>query len=176
MIKKIEQTVDFVKLKRNIKNIFSEQAETMFAGADKRLRKRLDKGVDYKGERLEPLKHSTLKIRSARGSSSTKPLIDTGNLYRSITEARKGKQIGVSFNSYGLNQAMGFTTTNHFPLKKGGKVVGWRDYGDGRSIPARRWINPMAMHSGLAVVDEKAKRKLIENIRKHLRGKVVHRF
>ena len=176
MIRRIEQTVDFIKLKRRIKGIIGEQVETMYGDADKRLRERLNKGVDYKGSRLPSLKNSTLNIRKLRGKSNVTPLIDTGRLKNSIKLERANNKIGVSFLKYGMHQAEGFTTNNHFAVKKGSKVVGFRDYSGGIRIQGREWINPLNPAEGLAVNKKLAQRLIAKNIRKHLKGKVVHKF
>ena len=53
MIRKIEQTFDFEKLKRRTRGIINEQIITMYENADKRLQERLNRGVDYKNQKLQ---------------------------------------------------------------------------------------------------------------------------
>ena len=157
----------------------------MYSGADKRLRERINKSLDYKGSPLQPLAKSTLNIRKQRGRGGSRPLIDTGKFLRSIKQVKKGKKIGVEFLAYGLHQAIGFKTNNHFAVKNGRKIVGYRDYSSGVNIPSREWINtdafPFNAGDGLAAGKKGAKftkkeaKKIIKSIKKHLKGRVVHR-
>ena len=176
MIRKIEQTFDFEKLKRRTRGIINEQIITMYENADKRLQERLNRGVDYKNQKLQNLKKSTINIRRQKGISRVTPLIATGRLQKSIRMEKKGKKIGISFLKYGLHQAEGFTTNNHFAVKKSNKIVGYRDYSGGVSIPPRQWIDPVNPGRGLAINKDLAQRLIVKNLKKHLRGKVVHRF
>ena len=117
-----------------------------------------------------------ISIRRIKGSRSAKPLIDTGKLLKSIKAKQAKNKIGVEFLKYGLYQAEGFTTKNHFPVKRGNKIVGWRDYSDGRVIMPRPWIHPQEPFAGLLGKPEAVKRRVIRAIKKAMKGKVVHRY
>ena len=165
MIKKIVQTVDFVKLKKNFKPIFKNHTKLMFAKADENLKKRLDLSKDVKGGQLKPLKASTLAHRKRMNISGSRPLIATRNLYNSITLEEKGDKIGLSFAGYGLYQAMGFKT-HPFGNKNASKVF----------VEGRPWVSPMSIGQGLVENPLELQANLVKEIRKHLKGKVVHRF
>ena len=165
MIKRIEQTFDFIKLKKNIKTIFKKETKLMFGKADEILRDRLNKSKDVKGGSLDQLKASTLEHRKRMGISGSRPLIASGKLLKSIKLVEKGDKIGLTFNGYGLYQAMGFKT-HPFGNKKANEVF----------VEGRPWVSPMSIGQGLSLQNKKAQRLLIKEIRKHLRGKVVHKF
>ena len=145
MISKIEMTVDFEKAKnlganKLVKNIVSDlYASKDFASI---IKKRIKEGENYRGDKLRPLEASTLKIRRMKGISSNKPLIETGNLLNSIKNVRKKNKVGISMAKYGAWQSKGFVTNNHFAVKKGNKLLGFRDYSDGVRIPPRPFIYP----------------------------------
>ena len=75
MIRKIVQTVDFVKASKNIKSILKNEVKLMFERSDAILRERLNKSEDVKGGKLTPLKASTLAHRKKMNISGSRPLI-----------------------------------------------------------------------------------------------------
>ena len=176
MISKIVQTVDFIKLKSKAKSLVKDIAlELMTEDPAEVLKERIRKGVNYNNQKLAPLKRSTLNIRKMRGNKSAKPLIDTGRLLKSIKSKETKNKIGVEFLKYGIDQAEGFTTKNHFAVKKGSKIVGWRDYSEGRTIMPRPWIHPQEPFAGLlGGKPEAVKRRVIRAIKKAMKGKVIH--
>lgn len=138
-------TVDFEKAKKDgitklVKKMMLDLYEVKdFASI---IKKRIKKGENYRGDRLRPLESSTLKIRRMKGISGSKPLIETGNLLNSVKNVKQSNKVGFSMAKYGAWQSKGFVTNNHFGVKKGNKLVGFRDYSDGRRIPARPFIYP----------------------------------
>ena len=177
IISKVEQTIDFVKLKKKINPVIKKMALSVVdedPGA--KLKQRIMKGVNYNNERLFPLKKSTLNIRKMRGRPSSKPLVDTGKLLKSIKTVKTKNKVGVRFLKYGLHQAKGFTTKNHFAVKKRNKVVGWRDYSAGIRVLPRPWIHPEEPFAGLIKQDKEAIERAIKVLKKEMKNKVVHKF
>ena len=155
MIKKITQTFDFIKLKKKSKLLIKELAMSVITDdPGKVFRERINKGVNYNNEPLFPLKKSTLNIRAMRGRPGNKPLVDTGKLLKSIKTVSTKKKIGVRFMKYGMHQAEGFVTNNHFAVKRGNKILGWRDYSKGIRVPSRPWIHPQEPFAGLIKSDK----------------------
>ena len=175
MISKIVQTFDFIKLKSKAKSLVKDIAlEIMTEDPAEVLKERIKKGVNYNNEALAPLKKSTLNIRKMRGRPSNKPLVDTGNLLKSIKTVKTKGKIGVRFLKYGMHQAEGFTTRNYFAVKRGSKIVGWRDYSKGIRVMPRPWIHPQEPFAGLLGKPEAVKRRVIRAIKKAMKGKVIH--
>ena len=177
MISKIVQTVDFKKLKSKAKSLVKDIAlEIMVEDPAKVLKERIKKNVNYNNQPMRGLEKSTINIRKMRGRPSNKPLIDTGNLLKSIKTKQTAKKTGIEFLKYGMHQAEGFTTKNHFAVKKGNKIVGWRDYSSGRRSLPRPWIHPQEPFAGLLGEPEAVKKRTIRAIKKAMRGKLVHRY
>ena len=177
MISKITQTFDFKKLKKKSKSVINKLGISMLVDDPaKVLKDRINKNVNYNGQAMRGLEKSTFNIRKMRGRTSSKPLIDTGKLINSIKTIKKKNKTGVRFLKYGMNQAEGFTTKNHFAVKKGNKVVGFRDYSDGRRSLPRPWIHPESPFAGLLKENEEASKAVVKAIRKAMKGKVTHRY
>ena len=113
-----------------------------------------------------------------RGRTGNKPLMDTGKLLNSIKTVGTKNKIGVSFLKYGLHQAQGFTTNNHFAVKNGNKIVGWRDYSQGIRVAPRSWIYPEKgqEHLGLVKMDKETLVKVIKLFKKAMSGKKTHKY
>ena len=111
-----------------------------------------------------------------RGRPSSKPLVDTGKLLKSIKTVKTKNKIGVRFLKYGLHQASGFVTNNHFAVKKGNKIVGWRDYSQGIRVLPRPWLHPEQHFAGLVKKDKEAIIRVIKTLKREMRGQVIHRF
>jgi hypothetical protein len=173
MIKKIVMTVDFEKAKKKIRSFQVDAVSSIMGDPGEIIRDRISKGKDWRGGQLASLKPSTLNIRKMRGRSSSKPLIDTGNLLKSIKTVKTKKKTGFKMMKYGMHQAKGFVTTNKFAVKNGNKVVGWRDYSDGRFVPPRDFINPEQPFAGMFEVDSESLKKTIRELKKVLRHKKV---
>ena len=176
MISKIVQTFDFIKLKKKAKPLIMKMSMAVISdnpGAV--LKERIDKSVNYNNEQLAPLKKSTLNIRKMRGRGGNKPLVDTGKLLKSIKTVKSKNKIGVRLMKYGMHQAEGFVTNNHFAVKRGNKIVGFRDYSKGIRVLPRPWIHPEIHSAGLIKTDKETIRRVIKTLRKEMKGHVVHR-
>lgn len=173
MISKIEMTVDFVKAKSKIKKFQLEATNELLGDPAEIVKKRINEGKDWRGGELAELKPSTLNIRKMRGRPSRKPLIDTGKLVKSLKTVKKKNKTGLQFMKYGMHQAQGFVTANHFAVKRNKKIVGWRDYSDGRFVPPRDFINPEQPFAGMFELDKESLKKTIKVLKKVLRNKVT---
>ena len=179
IVSKIVQTFDFDKLKKNAKPLLKDLAiASITDNPGELLKKRITKGVNYNDDKLTPLKKSTINIRKMRGRTGNKPLMDTGKLLNSIKTVETKNKIGVSFLKYGLHQAQGFTTNNHFAVKNGNKIVGWRDYSQGIRVAPRSWIYPEKGHEhlGLVKMDKETLVKVIKLFKKAMSGKKTHKY
>ena len=107
---KTKVTFSFAKLASNLPRILEKTASRYARSSVKGARKNIDKGV------MPPLKKSTLNIRHNRGITGTKPLYETGNLYRSI----KAQGNKLTMNDYGMLHHKGFRTraSSAVPKKK----------------------------------------------------------
>ena len=190
MIRKLEMTVDFVKLQKNkVRVLRALENEVLFKGTDfaSKIKQRINSTQNYNKEELFPLKQSTLNIRKMKGITGSKPLIETGKLLKSIKNVRKKNKIGVSMLKYGMHQAKGFTTKNHFAVKKGDKVLGYRYYSSGIRVLPRPFVYPIKgqikksqtdndVFAGLIDVNKDTKKRAVKSMRKYLKGKVVKNF
>ena len=75
-----------------------------------------------------------------------------------------------------MHQAEGFTTRNYFAVKRGSKIVGWRDYSKGIRVMPRPWIHPEEPWAGLVKRDRKTILKVIKALKREMRGQVVHKI
>ena len=106
---KIKSTFSFAKLARSVDKIINESVDVMGKTAEQVMKKRIDDGLK------PPLEPFTLRMRK-RGvgwmgkkvpsTSSDKPLLQTGSLYRSLTYIKSDKSI--QMNSYGKKHQEGF--------------------------------------------------------------------
>ena len=97
---KVSVSYNAGKLASQMPKIVEKYMQRYAKSAEKGSKEAIDKG-------LSPyLKDSTLKIRKNRKITETKPLYETGNLYRSI----KGTSEGLQMLNYGLLHHKGFTT------------------------------------------------------------------
>ena len=83
---KTKVTFSFAKLASNLPRILEKTASRYARSSVKGARKNIDKGVMTAVPHSEGsgLRKSTLNIRHNRGITGTKPLYETGSLYRSI--------------------------------------------------------------------------------------------
>ena len=177
MIKKIEMTVDFIRLKGRSAKLIKDLTKSAFferdfAGA---MKKRINSSQNYRGDTLRPLAQSTLKIRRMKGVAGSKPLVETGKLVNTIKNVRRKNKVGVSMMKYGMHQAKGFVTNNHFAVKKGNKVLGFRDYSSGVTVPPRPFVHPEEPFAGLVDIKKKDVIKVVKGLKKALRHKVVYK-
>ncbi len=190
MIKKLIMTVDFEKLKKNKAEVIRQlKNKTIYDKTDfaSKIKQRINNTQNYNKEELFPLKQSTLNIRKMKGITGSKPLIETGKLVKSIKNVKRKNKSGISMLKYGMHQAKGFTTKNHFAVKKGDKVLGYRDYSSGIRVLPRPFVYPIEgqikksqtnndVFIGLVEVDKESQKEAVKVIRKYLKGKVVKNF
>jgi len=120
-----------------VKKTISRYARSSAKGA----KKNIDKG-------LKPaLKKSTINIRKNRGITGTKPLYETGNLYKSITAEKDT----LTMNHYGMKHHKGFKTGAKSMIK-------------GKKVPPRPFIEPDKQE--ILTVFDAFKRDLSRNFRK----------
>ena len=124
-------------LPKIIEKTMSRYARSSANGA----KKNIDKGVK------PPLATSTINIRQKRGITGTKPLFETGNLYRSI----KAKEDTLQMVEYGKLHHDGFTTRAKSMVPK-------------KKVPPRPFIEPDKQEI-LTVIDA-FKRDLHKNFKK----------
>tara|TARA_R100000808_G_C2152587_1_gene162135 strand:- start:2076 stop:2546 length:471 start_codon:yes stop_codon:yes gene_type:complete len=96
----IKTTFDFGKLASQMPKIIEKHTQRTARSSATGAREAIDKGL------APPLKKSTLEIRKKRGTGGSKPLYETGSLYRSI----KGTSEGLQMNKYGIYHHRGFKT------------------------------------------------------------------
>ena len=115
---KIKVKYDATKLHRNLDKIIKKTMSRYARSSAKGAKKNIDKGVKTITPHSEGsgLRTSTLNIRQKRGITGTKPLFETGNLYRSI----KAKKDTLTMLDYGMEHQEGFTTkaNSMIPKKK----------------------------------------------------------
>ena len=115
---KTKITFSFSKLASNLPRILEKTASRYARSSVKGARKNIDKGVMTAVPHSEGsgLRKSTLNIRHNRGITGTKPLYETGSLYRSI----KAQGNKLTMNDYGMLHHKGFRTraSSAVPNKK----------------------------------------------------------
>ena len=110
---------DFMKLRDKVEKVLSDGTRRITRSAAKGAKQRIEKGL------TPPLRQSTLDMRKKRGTGGSKPLFETGELYRSI----KSTKDGVEMLGYGLNHHRGYKNSKKslFPNAQ---------------VPARPFIEP----------------------------------
>ena len=104
MIKSITTTFDFGKLRNKMPKILEKHMQRTGRRSATGAREAIQKGVSPK------LEQSTLDRRKRAGTGGSKPLFETGELFRSI----KGTSEGLEMWDYGLYHHQGHKT-GHFP-------------------------------------------------------------
>ena len=118
---KIKSTFSFAKLARSVDKIINESVDAIGQTAEQVMKKRIDDGLK------PPLEPFTLRMRKkgvgwmgkkVPSTSSDKPLLQTGSLYRSLTYIKANKRI--EMNSYGKKHQDGFPNpiTSRKPIPK----------------------------------------------------------
>ena len=131
-------------------------------------------------------KEGNYEDRELNAGSFIHVAIQTTNEETLKNVKRKNKS-GFSMLKYGMHQAKGFTTKNHFAVKKGDKVLGYRDYSSGIRVLPRPFVYPIEgqikksqtnndVFIGLVEVDKESQKEAVKVIRKYLKGKVVKKF
>lgn len=131
----------FSKLASALPKIIEKTMSRYARSSAKGAKKNIDKGVK------PPLATSTINIRQKRGITGTKPLFETGNLYRSI----KAKEDTLQMVEYGKLHHDGFTTRAKSMVPK-------------KKVPPRPFIEPDKQEI-LTVIDA-FKRDLHKNFKK----------
>lgn len=140
----ISRDFDFNKLSKELPKVLETGMRRIGRSAAKGAKEKIDKGLSPR------LAHSTLQLRKERGTGGTKPLFETGNLYRSIKATDDG---GVEMLHYGFLHEKGYKVPN-VPLgyeKKTGKGgFSWQQSKPifhptkkiPKDVPARPFITP----------------------------------
>ena len=122
-----------MRLASRIGRNISDATRRVSRSAAKGAKERIDAGV------TPPLKESTIALRRERGTGGTKPLYETGDLYRSIKSTKEGLEM----NKYGIYHHYGFTAHN-VPIgkDKDNKPKFIHNKWITKSVPARPFIFP----------------------------------
>tara|TARA_R100000805_G_scaffold18862_1_gene25487 strand:+ start:2061 stop:2636 length:576 start_codon:yes stop_codon:yes gene_type:complete len=99
----ISRNFDFNKLDKELPKVLETGMRRLGRSAAKGAKEKIDKGLSPR------LAHSTLQLRKERGTGGTKPLFETGNLYRSIKATDDG---GVEMLHYGFLHEKGYKVPN----------------------------------------------------------------
>ncbi len=96
----IKTTFSFGKLASKMPKIIEKHMQRTARSSAQGAKENISKGLS------PPLKKSTLEIRKKRGTGGTKPLFETGSLFKSI----KNTKSGLEMNRYGIYHHQGFKT------------------------------------------------------------------
>ena len=130
----VKTTFDFGKLASQMPKILEKHTQRTARSSATGAREAIDKGV------APPLKKSTIEIRKQRGTGGSKPLFETGALYRSI----KGTSGGLEMLNYGLYHHRGYKTQGEEFMKFRGGSYQTADASmiPNKKVPARQFIKP----------------------------------
>ena len=128
----IRTTFDFGKLARQMPKILEKHTQRTARSSATGAREAIDRGVS------PALEKSTLEIRKKRGTGGSKPLYETGALYRSI----KGTSGGLEMLNYGLYHHRGYKTQGEEFMKFRGGSYQTADASmiPNKKVPARQFI------------------------------------
>ena len=128
----IKTTFSFGKLAREMPKILEKHTQRTARSSAAGARENISKGLS------PPLKKSTLEIRKQRGTGGSKPLYETGSLFKSI----KGTSEGLEMLRYGIHHQYGFTPKQiPFKIVKG-EQEWFTPNTKGIKVPARPFIFP----------------------------------
>ncbi len=131
----VKSNFSFSKLAQQLPKIIEKHIQKTAKNSAQGAKEAINKGLS------PPLKKSTIEIRKARGRSGTKPLFDTGKLYKSI----KGTQEGLKMLGYGVHHQYGFIPKQipmiSSKIAKGGKEW-FLPNTKGIKVPARPFMFP----------------------------------
>ena len=106
-----------------------------------------------------PLQKSTIEIRKNLGRGGRKPLVDTKNLYRSIT----AQKTSVKYLAYGEYHLENHKTSKNSLVRSE------------KTVPARKWKDKR-----FSLLTDKSKKRAMKKIRQGLRragkGKIIARY
>jgi hypothetical protein len=88
----VKTTFSFEKLARKLPKVLEKHSQRITRSSAQGAKENIEKGVS------PPLRQSTIDKRKARGTGGSKPLFETGALFRSI----KGTSKGLEMLEYGL--------------------------------------------------------------------------
>ena len=130
----VKTTFDFGKLANRTQKLVDDLIQKTVVGESKAMKQRISTGSTITGK-MDNISKTTIDIRELRGSSSKKPMHDTGKLHDSI----KPKKESISGNYYGsYHQKAHKTVTNKFTkwyyMKTGKNIAN-------KAVPARKWIH-----------------------------------
>ena len=130
----VKTTFSFSKLASQIPKILEKHMQRTGRSSATGAREAIDKGVKPK------LEDSTIEIRKKRGTGGTKPLYETGALYRSI----KGTSEGLEMLNYGLFHHRGYETQGEEFMEFRGGSYQTADASmiPNKKVPARQFIKP----------------------------------
>lgn len=98
---KLRSNFSFLSLSNNIEDIVKSQSLRSTKNFAESARQKISRGL------APPLKSSTKEIRKSRGTGGSKPLYETGSLFRSI----KATENGLEMNKYGIYHQEGYITS-----------------------------------------------------------------
>ena len=130
----IKTTFDFGKLASQMPKILEKHMQRTGRSSAQGAKENISKGLS------PPLKNSTLEIRKKRGTGGTKPLYETGDLFRSI----KNTKDGLEMNEYGIYHHRGFKTGKLELMEfQGGQYeTSAASMIPNKKVPARQFIQP----------------------------------
>ena len=131
---KITSNFSFGKLLNKLPGILEKHTQRTARSSAEGARENISKGLS------PPLKPSTLAIRKQRGTGGSKPLFETGALFKSI----KGTSEGIEMLEYGKYHHDGFTPKK-IPFVRGDKGKEYIAFAHNRKniqVPARPFISP----------------------------------
>ena len=102
----VKTTFDFGKLASQMPKILEKHTQRTARSSATGAREAIERGV------APPLKKTTIERRKRANTGGSKPLFETGDLFRSI----KGTSEGLEMNTYGLYHHQGHKT-GHFPAR-----------------------------------------------------------
>jgi len=129
---KFTSNISFQKLYDKLPEILEKGGRRITRSSAKGAKDRIDKGLS------PPLKRSTIELRKEKGTGGTKPLYETGSLYRSI----KSTDEGLEMKKYGWYHHKGFTVKNVPVGFENGKPVFHKSKKISKKVPARPFIFP----------------------------------
>ena len=116
---KLSSNFSFLSLSKSLDSIIKKQSFKSNQNIAKSAKSKITNGLS------PALKKSTREIRRKRGTGGSKPLYETGNLFRSI----KATDNGIEMNKYGIYHNNGYKTSTKSMIKD-------------KLVPARPFIFP----------------------------------
>ena len=98
---KIKKTVNFDKLKKDVSRRVDKAFATVGNFTVLRLKKRIKKGIDDRGNRFKPLNAEYRKLKSQRNKEAMFEF--SGDMLRSMTHKAKGSSVKIYFDDASEN-------------------------------------------------------------------------